>query len=36
MENYMGMEIGMLNEKLKEKDEYIKDLENIIKTVGER
>lgn len=31
MENYMGMEIDMLNEKLKEKDEYIKDLENIIK-----
>lgn len=31
MENYMGMEIDMLNEKLKEKDEYIKDLEDIIK-----
>lgn len=31
MENYMGMEIDMINEKLKEKDEYIKDLEDIIK-----
>lgn len=30
MENYMGMEIDMLNEKLKEKDERIKELEGMI------